>query len=91
MKEYTCIITLAIIFCLLIAVCCLYLQFRRARKRYSSTLIKNIRDHDRLVRELEQARIEKETIEKALETRLTATDKTTDETPILRIDITTHK
>lgn len=98
MKEYTCIIALGIIFCLLIVLCFLYLQFRRTKKRYCRTIIKNIREQDRMAHQLEQARIEKETIEKILETKLTAPDEIHAprdeihapryEAPVLRIDIT---
>lgn len=91
MKEYTCIIALGIIFCLLIVLCFLYLQFRRTKKRYCRAIIKNIREQDRMAHQLEQARIEKETIEKVLETKLTAPDEIHApryEAPVLRIDIT---
>lgn len=92
MKEYTCIIALAVILCLLIAICCLYLRFRRIKKTYSSNLIRNIREQDRMARELEQTRLEKETIEKVLEKRLTVTaGPPPDDGTLLRIDITTLK
>lgn len=92
MKEYLYIIALAIILCLLIAICCLCLRFRRTKRQYNSVLMKNIREQDLLARQLEQTLVEKQAIEKVLNTHLTITaDSPPDDGPILRIDITTLK
>lgn len=104
MNGFTCIIAWGIILGLVITICCLYLRFRRIRKNYSRNMVINIREQDRIARELEQARIEKEAIQKVLETHLVAADKvmdkvtenttekitanTTDKIPIVHIDIT---
>lgn len=100
MNGFTCIIALGIIVGLVITICCLYLRFRRIRRSYSRNMVINIREQDRIARELEQARIEKEAIRKVLETHLAAADKVTENTtekitenitekiPIVHIDIT---
>ena len=50
-------------------VCCHCRQMERDKNR---GLVQAVREQDRIARELEQARIEKETLERVLETKLAA-------------------
>ena len=50
-------------------VCCHCRQMEREKNR---GLVQAVREQDRIARELEQARIEKETLERVLETKLAA-------------------
>lgn len=54
-------------------ICCRCRQMEREKNR---GLVQAVREQDRIARELEQARIEKKTLERILETKLTATAET---------------
>lgn len=54
-------------------VCCRCRQMEREKNR---GLVQAVREQDRIARELEQARIEKETLERVLETKLAAAAET---------------
>lgn len=71
MNNYILLIPLAITFCSLAAAVFLFLHCRRVEKNCNISIVRSIHDQDRVRRELELTRIEKEAIEKVLTARLT--------------------
>lgn len=55
----------SLIGCIIVCLCC-----TRLRKEYGRSLVTRIREQDRVTRELERTRVEKQTIEKVLLTKL---------------------
>lgn len=101
MNDYTLLLIVsAIACCSLIAILLICLHFRRVRRGYNMNIVKQLREQDRLFRELERTRLEKKVMEKVLKINLSetlessvATNKpvTTEvdcEQHVLRIDIT---
>lgn len=100
MNDYILLIALAITFCSLAATLFFFLQWRRAEKNYNINIVKSLHEQDRVTRELERTRIEKQTVERVLKTQLTEMVQNTlakareeghivgYENHILRIDIT---
>ncbi|WP_455673557.1 hypothetical protein [Phocaeicola sp.] len=68
MNDYTLLIILAVVCCSLVAMLFIYLHYRRLGQIRNRVIMKYIHEQDRLTRELERTRIEKEVIEKMLTT-----------------------
>lgn len=60
------LLSLGIALCSLIGVFFIYIYSRRIKQKCNSNMMKSIREQDRVTKELERTRIEKETIEKLL-------------------------
>ena len=68
MSNYTLLIAWSIAVCSLVAVLLMYWRYRRMVRHYNKYIMKYIREHDLLKKELEYAHIEKSTMEKLFET-----------------------
>lgn len=68
MNNYILLVAWSIVACSLVAVLLIYLHYRRMVRHYNKYMMKYIREHDLLAKELEYARIEKDTMEKLFET-----------------------
>lgn len=101
MNDYALLLIVsAIVCCSLIAILLICLHFRRVRRGYNMNIAKQLREKDRLFRELERARLEKEVMEKVLKINLSetvessvaadkpVTNRVDCEQHVLRIDIT---
>lgn len=74
MNDYALLITVsAIACCSLIAILLICLHFRRVRRGYNMNIVKQLREQDRLSRELERAHLEKGVMEKVLKISLSET------------------
>ncbi len=62
------LIAWSIAVCSLAGVLLMYWRYRRMVQYYNNYIMKYIREHDLLTKELEHARIEKDTMEKLFET-----------------------
>ena len=69
MKEYMYLSILAIIFCLAIAIICLFLYCWRIERKCNHCIAKTIREQDRIIKELDRIHAENATIEKMLKIR----------------------
>lgn len=100
MNNYILLIALAITFCSLAAAVFLFLHCRRVEKNCNISIVRSIHEQDRVTRDLERTRIEKQAVENVLTARLTeviesALLKAMEEEPVsdsdrhvLRIEIT---
>lgn len=101
MNDYALLIIVsAIACCSLIAILLICLHFRQIRREYNMNIVKQLREQDRLSRELERTRLEKKVMEKVLKINLSetlessvaankpVTTKVDCEQHVLRIDIT---
>ncbi len=68
MSNYTLLIAWSIAGCSLAGVLLMYWRYRRMVRHYNKYIMKYIREHDLLAKELEHALIEKSTMEKLLKT-----------------------
>lgn len=68
MSNYILLIAWSIAGCSLAGVLLMYWRYRRMVQYYNNYIMKYIREHDLLTKELEHTRIEKVTMEKLLET-----------------------
>ena len=68
MSNYILLIAWSIAGCSLAGVLLMYWRYRRMVRYYNKYIMKYIREHDLLTKELEHARIEKDTMEKLFET-----------------------
>lgn len=68
MSNYTLLITWSIAGCSLAGVLLMYWRYRRMVRYYNKYIMKYIREHDLLKKELEYARIERNTMEKLFKT-----------------------
>lgn len=68
MSNYTLLIAWSIAGCSLAAVLLMYWRYRRMVRRHNKYVMKYIREHDLLAKELEYTRIEKNTMEKLIKT-----------------------
>ncbi|WP_373155455.1 hypothetical protein [Bacteroides cellulosilyticus] len=75
MSDYALLIASVIVCCLLAAVLLMYLHCRRMKRNCNMMIVEYLREHDRLTKELERTRIEKDTIEKLLKTYLSEATK----------------
>lgn len=74
MNDYALLITVsAIACCSLIAILLICLHFRQIRREYNMNIVKQLREQDRLSRELERTRLEKKVMEKVLKINLSET------------------
>ena len=74
MNDYTLLLIVsAIACCSLIAILLICLHFRRVRRGYNMNIVKQLREQDRLFRELERTRLEKKVMEKVLKINLSET------------------
>ena len=74
MNDYALLITVsAIACCSLIAILLICLHFRRVRRGYNMNIVKQLREQERLSRELERAHLEKGVMEKVLKISLSET------------------
>lgn len=98
--DYIFFISLSVAFCSLLAVLFIYIYCLQIKRKCNCNIMKSIREQDRVIKELERMRVEKEAIEKTLKTKLTETVEISDggtetdkhipghEKHVLRIDIT---
>lgn len=84
MDDYIFFISLGIIFCSLIAVLFIYKYCLQIKRRYNYSIVKSIREQERVTKELERMRIEKKAFEKVLKTKLTEVVEISDE--VVEID-----
>ena len=75
MNVYIILLALAVALLSLAAAFAICICCRRMEREKNRSIVLRIREQDRTERELEHARIEKQTLEKVLETALTQTDK----------------
>ena len=68
MSNYILLIAWSIAVCSLAAVLLMYWRYRRMVRYYNKYIMKYIREHDLLAKELEHLRIERDTMEKLFET-----------------------
>lgn len=68
MNNYILLIAWSIAGCSLAAVLLIYWRYRRMVRYYNNYIMKYIREHDLLTKQLEYARIEKKTIERLFKT-----------------------
>lgn len=68
MSNYTLLIAWSVAGCSLAGVLLMYWRYRRMVRHYNNYIMKYIREHDLLAKELEHAHIEKKTMEKLLKT-----------------------
>lgn len=74
MNDYALLIIVsAIACCSLIAILLICLHFRQIRREYNMNIVKQLREQDRLSRELERTRLEKKVMEKVLKINLSET------------------
>lgn len=74
MNDYALLLIVsAIACCSLIAILLICLHFRRLRREYNMNIVKQLREQDRLFRELERTRLEKKVMEKVLKINLSET------------------
>jgi len=70
MDNYIIITALTITFLSLVAVGIIYFHYRRMEQKKDRDIILRIREQDRILRELEKTRIERNTLEKILKSEL---------------------
>lgn len=78
MNENALFIVWSIAACSLVAVLLIYWRYRCKVRYYNKYIMKYIREHDLLAKELEYARIERDTMEKLLKTYFLETCKSLD-------------
>lgn len=71
MSNYTLLIAWSVAGCSLAGVLLMYWRYRRKAQEYEKYIVKYIQEQERLKKELERTRIEKDTIEKILKSNLT--------------------
>ena len=70
MNEYLYLLIVAVIFCMLIVIFCLFLYCRKIERNCNHCIAKNLRELDRVFKELERMQVERETIEKIFKMRI---------------------
>lgn len=70
MNEYMYLLILAVIFCIVTAIFCLFLYCRKIERKCNHCIANSLRELDRMFKELERLQTEKETIEKILKIRI---------------------
>lgn len=68
MNNYILLIAWFVAGCSLAAVLLMYWRYRRMVRHYNKDIAKSVHEHDRLTKELEHARIKRDTMEKLLKT-----------------------
>lgn len=82
MSNYILLIAWSVAGCSLAAVLLMYLHCRRMKRNCNMKIVEYLREQDRLTKELERTRIEKEVMEDLLQSRLAKTSPTTSEVTI---------